>query len=240
MSKHEKSTKLNLPKGDNDKKETRLCAYIRVSDDKQTVENQKLAIEKYVSSHPNWRIVNWFKDEGISAFKERPSFNKMKELIPLHLFDAIIAYKLDRIGRSVIDLRNNIDFFKANDIDVIFVADNIDTSTPQGRLFFTIQSAFAEYEAEMIRERTKLGLARVKASGSKSGNPLGRPRIKISDNELIRLYNEGNGLQKVANLLGIKKSTVQYRLKKLGVKLRSNPNLKNDIPAEGTNEIKKE
>lgn len=219
MSEDQKRIKSELPETPNSIKEVKLCAYYRVSDEKQTIQNQKLAIKKYVQSHNNWRIINEFQDEGVSAFKERPAFNKMKELVPLHLFDAIIAYKLDRIGRSVIDLRKNIDFFKDNKCDVIFVADNIDTSTPTGRMFFTIQSAFAEYEAEMIRERTRLGLARVKAIGSKSGKPIGRPRIKVSDNEMIRLYNEGNGLQKVAKQLGIKKGVVYYRLKKLGIEM---------------------
>lgn len=226
MPKDQKGSKLELPETTNENKEVKLCAYYRVSDEKQTIENQKLSIKRYVESHKNWRIINEFQDEGVSAFKERPAFNKMKELIPLHLFDAIIAYKLDRIGRSVMDLRKNIDFFRDNKCDVIFVADNIDTSTPTGRLFFTIQSAFAEYEAEMIRERTRLGLARVKASGSKSGRPIGRPRIKVTDAEMIKLYNDGNGLQKVAKMLGVKKGVVYYRLNKLGIKLRVNPNTK--------------
>jgi DNA invertase Pin-like site-specific DNA recombinase len=207
-------------------RQMKLCSYIRVSDDKQTVENQRLAIENYVKNKENWKIIDEFKDEGVSAFITRPDFNRMKQAISMHLYNAVIAYKLDRIGRSVIDLRNNIDFFKEHDCEVIFVADSIDTSTPQGRLFFTIQSAFAEYEAEMIRERTRLGLARVKVKGSKSGKPIGRPREKVSDNEIVRLYNLGNGLQKVANVVGINKSSVRYRLKKLGVKLRDNPFMK--------------
>jgi DNA invertase Pin-like site-specific DNA recombinase len=221
MIEYKKSTDFIPP--ENTVRKLRLCAYIRVSDEKQTVENQRIAIENYVKAHPDWQIVELFKDEGISAFVERPDFNRMKEAISMNLFDAVIAYKLDRIGRSVIDLRNNIDFFKANKCDVIFVADHIDTSTPQGRLFFTIQSAFAEYEAEMIRERTRLGLARVRINGSKSGKPIGRPREKVSDSELLRLYNEGKGLQRVANEVGLTKGAVEYRMKKMGVKLRPNP-----------------
>lgn len=200
----------------------RLAAYVRVSDEKQTVENQKIAIENYVKVRPDLVIVEWFdKDEGVSAFRERPDFNRMKKKIAMHQFDGVIAYKLDRIGRSVIDLRNSIDFFKDHDCDVIFVADSIDTTTPQGRLFFTIQSAFAEYEAEMIRERTRLGLERVRLNGSKSGKLIGCPlNPYIDDKKIVELYDEGCGYQRIANELGYSKSTVKYRLKKMG-KLRS-------------------
>lgn len=198
----------------------KIASYVRVSDEKQTVENQTLAIQNYVKNHPNMTIVKEYKDDGISAFKERPQFNQMKQMIALHLYDGVIAYKLDRIGRSLIDLHETIEFLRQNNCSIIFVADNIDTTTPQGRLFFHIQAAFAEFEAEMIRERTRLGLARVKASGSKSGKPIGRPRIKIADIDLARMYNEGMGLQKIAKKIGMHKGTVYYRLKKLGIKFR--------------------
>jgi DNA invertase Pin-like site-specific DNA recombinase len=197
----------------------RLCAYIRVSDEKQTTENQRIAIDNYVKVNPDWIIVDWFKDEGVSAFVDRPNFNRMKQAIAAGLYNGMIAYKLDRIGRSVRDLRDNVDFFKAHECEIIFVADRIDTSTPQGRLFFTIQSAFAEYEAEMIRERTKLGLNRVRISGSKSGKAIGRPRVAVSDAEIIRLYNEGNGLKKISKLVGLSKTAINNRLKKAGILL---------------------
>lgn len=226
MVKDKKGSESGHSISDSKTKKLKLCAYIRVSDEKQTVENQKLAIIKYVENHENMEIIDWYPDEGVSAFKERPKFNKMKEMIPLHIYDAVIAYKLDRVGRSVIDLHNTVDFLQKNNCGIIFVADSIDTTTPQGRLFFNIQASFAEFEAEMIRERTKLGLARVKASGSKSGKPIGRPRIKINDADILKIYNEGKGIQKVANELGMRKSTVYYRLKKLGIKLRDNPYLK--------------
>lgn len=206
---------------ENESKKLRLAAYVRVSTEYQTVENQKLAIRNYIISNPNIEIIDWFIDEGISAFKERPKFKKMMEGILAKMYDGLIAYKLDRIGRSVLSLHDTVKQIEKVKGHLVFVADHIDTSTAIGRFFFTLQSAFAEYEAEMIRERTKSGMARVKNSGSKSGKPIGRPFIKIDDKQIIELYNNGLGINAISKETKFKKSTIRKRLLKNNVIMRS-------------------
>ncbi len=137
--------------------------YARVSTQDQSLELQIEALEKAGCE----RI---FK-EKISAVKERPQLEKLNNM--LRPGDTIIIWKLDLLGRSLKHLIDLVNFYRKNEVELISVQDNIDTTTAQGRLMFNIFATIAEFERELISERTKAGLARAKRLGRTGGRPRG-------------------------------------------------------------------
>lgn len=137
--------------------------YARVSTPDQSLELQIDELKKYGCE----RIFN----EKISAAKSRPELDKMNQT--LRSGDTVVVWKLDRLGRSLKHLVNQVNDYKENGIELIIIQDNIDTSTPQGRLMFNMFAIFAEFERELIGERTKAGLVAARAKGAKVGRPSG-------------------------------------------------------------------
>lgn len=109
--------------------------------------------------------------EKVSATKDRPQLNEMLNYVKEG--DIVVIWKIDRLGRSVIDLINIIERFRRDKIEFISLTNNIDTTTASGRLVFSIFASFAEFERELISERTKFSLANLKAKGVKLGHPSG-------------------------------------------------------------------
>jgi DNA invertase Pin-like site-specific DNA recombinase len=200
-------------------KKKKFFAYLRVSTKKQktdgTIQNQRKTLKDFLVWHPNIDVVEWFSDDGISAFKERPKFDEMMERVSE--VQGVIIAKLSRIGRSVQQLEEIVRVFKSNEIAFVVVKDNVDTSTPQGRLFFHLLSSFMEYEASLIRERTQEGRVRAIENGVKFGR-----KAKITDDKNIKkLYVKNKlGCNSIAKVEGVSTSTVRRRLIKMGVELR--------------------
>jgi len=146
--------------------------YLRVSTTEQTTLNQELELKKYCELN-NIEIFRIYKDEGVSGSKtSRPELDLMLQDMRNKCFDAIIVWKFDRLGRSTRHLLQVLEELKNKDVRLVATSQNIDTSTPMGKFFFTILSGFAEMEREMIKERIKLGLKRRKAEGK----PIGRQK----------------------------------------------------------------
>lgn len=121
-------------------------------------------------------------------------------------FDVAMAWAIDRIGRSLIDLLTTIQELEACGIDLYLDQQSIDTTTPAGRLMFQVCGAFAEFERSMIRQRVKLGLKRAVAQGKQ----LGRPRVSGDiERKVERELRKGAGILKVAKKLGLGTSVVQ-------------------------------
>jgi site-specific DNA recombinase len=147
--------------------------YLRVSTLDQTTLNQELELKSYCEKE-NYEIFKIYKDEGVSGIKEsRPQLDLMLQDMRKRLFDAIVVWKFDRLGRSTAHLLQVLEELKNKNIRLIATSQNIDTSTPIGKFFFTILSGFAEMEREMIRERILLGLKRRKKQGKSLGRPKG-------------------------------------------------------------------
>ena len=196
-----------------------FCAYLRVSTlkqkDQNTIENQKILLADYCKIHPNIRIDAFYEDNGISAFKERPQFQLM--LSDLNKFDGVIITSLSRIGRSVKQLEETAKILNEKHKEFIVINDNIDTTTPSGMLFYHLLSAFNEYEASLIKEQMEAGRERARIEGKH----LGRYPIEINDKELIKLYVDKHlGMDSIAKLKEISKSTIQRRLINQGIKFR--------------------
>lgn len=162
----------------------KIAIYLRISTrDKQELNMQKDHIFRYIKNHKDWEVYKIYADRGISGTKEkRPALDDM--LSDMKHFDAVVVYKLDRIGRSMKNVFELMEKFKINNIEFIATSQNIDTSKPEGGLFFNILSAFAQFEAEMTRSRIMDGLASARARGKKLGRLKGakdrKKRAKVN------------------------------------------------------------
>lgn len=151
----------------------KAALYLRVSTIEQTTLNQELELLDYCKKN-NIDVYKIYKDEGISGSKtSRPQLDSMLQDMRNQMFDSIIVWKFDRLGRSTAHLLQVLEELKNKNIRLIATSQNIDTSTPAGKFFFIILSGFAEMEREMITERILLGLQRRKKQGKKLGRQFG-------------------------------------------------------------------
>jgi DNA invertase Pin-like site-specific DNA recombinase len=127
----------------------------RVSTDKQTVENQVIALRQ-IAERRGWEVVDQYCDAGISGAKGRdgrPGLDQMLKDASRRKFDVIMAWAIDRLGRSLIDLLSTIQTLEACGVDLYLDQQSIDTTTPAGKLMFQVTGAFAEFERSMTRAR---------------------------------------------------------------------------------------
>jgi len=190
------------------RKPRRAALYLRVSRDGQTTENQRLALEA-VASQRGWSITNVYEDNGISGAKgrdQRPGLAALTKDASRARFDVVMAWALDRLGRSLRDLMDTLQDLESANVDLFLHQQAIDTTTPAGRVFFHILGVFSEFEHDMIRSRVNAGLDRARAKGVR----LGRPRVSKKVEGAIRIrLGAGEGMLKVAKTLGVGVSTVQ-------------------------------
>jgi len=150
----------------------RAALYIRVSTLDQTTLNQELELVEYCKRN-NIEIFKIYKEEGVSGSKtSRPQLDLMLQDMRNKMFDVLIVWKFDRLGRSTAHLLQVLQELQNKKIGLIATSQNIDTNTSMGKLFFTILAGFSEMERDLITERIKLGLLRRK----KQGKILGRPK----------------------------------------------------------------
>ncbi len=200
-------------------KKLKLIGYLRVStvrqkEDGYSLEAQRQAIQRYCKSL-GYQLLG-LEEESESAVKARPVFHKLfeKVLNSDGAVDGLIVAKLDRLGRSVKDLADIAAELRTHNKQLISVHDHIDTSSPNGKLLFHILSAIAEYERELLIERTKAG----RALAEKQGVLCHRPRKPIDLELLKELKKRGVSHRRMAQLLGISKSTILRRLDELGLR----------------------
>jgi DNA invertase Pin-like site-specific DNA recombinase len=206
-------------------KPKRAALYVRVSTDKQSVENQVRDL-KSVAERRGWTVVEVYSDAGISGAKgrdKRPGLDALLKDASRRKFDVVMAWALDRLGRSLIDLLGTIAHLEAAGVDLYLDQQSIDTTTPMGKLLFQITGAFAEFERNMIKQRIHAGLRTIKAALARDGKftskagivrkRLGRPGANPKKLAAARLeLAKGTGVLKTAKLVGLGTGTVQ-RLK---------------------------
>jgi DNA invertase Pin-like site-specific DNA recombinase len=190
----------------------KAALYLRVSTGEQTTENQRRALEG-VAAKAGWHVAAVFEDAGVSGAKgrgQRPGYDALLKAITRREVDLVAAWSVDRLGRSVQDLIGFLTELHGRGADLYLHQQALDTTTPSGRAMFGMMAVFAEFERAMIQERVKAGLARVREHGSKSGKPIGRPRIaSATEARIHELRGQGMGLRKIAQTLGIGVSAVQ-------------------------------
>jgi DNA invertase Pin-like site-specific DNA recombinase len=194
----------------------RAAIYVRVSTDSQTVENQLRELRQ-VAERRGWEVTETYSDAGISGAKsrqDRPGLDAMLKDANRRKFDVVMAWVIDRLGRSLIDLLGTIQHLEACGVDIYLDQQSIDTTTPAGKLMFQVCGAFAEFERSMIRQRVKAGLKRAVAQGKR----LGRPMVDSAlERKAQRELREGHGILKVAKAVGLGTGTVQRIKREMAV-----------------------
>jgi DNA invertase Pin-like site-specific DNA recombinase len=193
-------------------KTKRVAIYARVSTDKQTTAQQVAELRAAAKRH-GWQIAGQFIDHGISGSKgrdQRPQLDAMLKAANRREFDVIAAWSVDRLGRSLRHLLAMLDEIHAKGIDLYLHQQGIDTTTPGGKALFQMCGVFAEFERAMIVERVRAGLTRARKHGTKSGDPIGRPRVDAAVERDIRaLLQQGKGMLAIAKAVGCGTSVVQ-------------------------------
>jgi len=182
-----------------------LYARISTRNNGQDPETQLMALRDYAQAR-KLEVFSEYVDIGISGSKDsRPALNRLMADARKRRFDSVLVARFDRFARSTRHLVLALEEFNALGVDFISLSESIDTSTPMGKMVFTIIGAVAELERSLIRERVVMGLQRAKAQGKKLGRPKG---TAIDVGAASRLRREGMGLRQIAEKLGSSKTTV--------------------------------
>lgn len=184
--------------------------YARVSTDRQTVDMQIHELKEYVKRR-GWNLYKEFIDQGYSGSDtKRPAFQEMMNEAKKRKFDVLLVWKLDRLSRSMKDLVMVLNELGGLGIDFVSYDNNLDTSTPTGKLVFHVIGAVAEFEKDIIKERVRAGLENAKRKGKK----LGRPGVDDSVIEEAKvLRGQGKSFRTIGKQLGISEGAVRQRLK---------------------------
>lgn len=186
----------------------KAALYLRVSTNKQSTDLQRRELVEACERN-GWEIVAEFADEGISGAKgrdKRPALDALMKGVVRKEFDVVCVWSLDRMGRSLIDLVNILAELDAKSIGFYSHKQALDTTTPSGRLMFSIVGAMAEYERSIIRERVISGLDAARARGKKLGRP---SKAEQKTPDVINLRQQGWGMTRIAKELSLGGGTVQ-------------------------------
>jgi len=181
-------------------KPERIAIYARTSTVAgQSPQMQLQELTEYAGRR-GFQIVEEYVDHGSSGSKEsRPALDRLMNDARRRKFDAVLVWKIDRFGRSLRHLVNSLAELESLGVAFISLRDNLDLSTPSGRLMFGIIAAMAEFERALIQERVKAGLRHARAKGKK----LGRPRVTVDVDRVAALRRSGTSWQTISQKLGV-------------------------------------
>ena len=194
----------------------RVAVYARVSTNEQSssrqespdTEPQLLDLRAYAEAR-GWKLYQEYIDEGISGTKDsRPALNQLMNDARKRRFDSVLVWRFDRFARSAKHLVLALEEFKNLGIDFVSYQENVDTSSPLGAAIFTIISAVAQLERDIIAERVKAGLRRARSRGKR----LGRPEVQLDAQKARSMRSEGLSLRAIAKGLGVSHTKVAQLL----------------------------
>jgi DNA invertase Pin-like site-specific DNA recombinase len=186
----------------------RIGIYARVSTKDQSCELQVRDLRAYCTAR-GFDLVREYVDVGQSGAKDsRPELNKLMDDARKRQFDAIVVWRFDRFARSTKHLLSALEEFRSLGIQFISYQENIDTSSALGQALFTIVSAVAQLERDLIRERVSAGIRNARANGKK----LGRPMSGVDRERIVELKAQGQSLRQIAASLGVGYGTIRARL----------------------------
>jgi DNA invertase Pin-like site-specific DNA recombinase len=186
----------------------RIAIYARVSTRDQSCELQVRDLRSYCAAR-GFDLVREFVDFGQSGAKDsRPELNKLMDDARKRQFDAIVVWRFDRFARSTKHLLSALEEFRGLRIQFISYQENIDTSSALGQALFTIVSAVAQLERDLIRERVSAGIRNARANG----RVFGRPKSTVKREEILKLKAQGQSLRQIAANLGVGYGTIRARL----------------------------
>ena len=189
----------------------RIALYARVStkNGSQDPETQLVALREYAQQR-GLQTVGEYVDVGISGAKDRrPQLEHLMKAARRRQIDAVVVARFDRFARSVRHLVMALDEFHGLGVEFISLSEAVGTSTPMGRMVFTVIGAVAELARSLIRERVMMGLNRAKAKGKK----LGRPSASVDLDKAAQLRAEGLTYQEIGGRFGVSRTTVSQLLR---------------------------
>jgi DNA invertase Pin-like site-specific DNA recombinase len=186
---------------------TRVAIYARVStvNHGQDVSMQTRELRQFAEAR-GWTIAGEYIDSGVSGAKDsRPELNRLMADAHKRRFDVVCVWRFDRFARSVSHLLRALETFKALGIDFVSYSEQMDTSTPAGKMVFTVLGAVAELERSLIVERVRAGLRNARAKGKR----LGRPRVAVDAARIANLRSQGLSWAKIGEQLGLGEGTIR-------------------------------
>jgi DNA invertase Pin-like site-specific DNA recombinase len=189
----------------------RAVLYLRVSTVEQTTANQERELRQ-IAARMGCKITKVYKDHGISGAKgrdKRPAFDAMLRDAAQRQFDVVMAWSVDRLGRSLQDLIGFLSELHAMRIDLFLHQQGLDTTTPAGKAMFQMMGVFAEFERAMIQERVRAGLRRAVEEGKQLGRPQIAPELGERIYAALKAPGRTEGVRKIAARFGVAVNTVQ-------------------------------
>jgi DNA invertase Pin-like site-specific DNA recombinase len=184
---------------------SRVALYARVSTLNGQNPDMQLSELREYAQRRGWTITSEYVDIGVSGSKQsRPELNRMLKDAHSRKVDAVLVWKLDRLGRSLKHLVTTIEDLSAYGVSFVSLRDNLDLSTPAGRLMMHVIGAMAEFERELIRERVTAGMA----AARKRGCRIGRPKVYVSSDKVKALRDAGVSWRQIGKRLGVGTGTV--------------------------------
>ena len=186
----------------------RVALYLRVSTDGQTTENQRRELVQ-VAERAGWQVVEVYEDAGISGAKgraDRPAFDKLHKDAVRRRFDVVMAWSVDRLGRSLSDLLKFLEELRGLGVGLYLHKQALDTTTAARKAMFQMLGVFAEFERAMIQERVKAGLARAKSQGKRLGRPPVVDARKLK--AVLAGKKAGLSVRQIAKKVGLSTGTV--------------------------------
>jgi len=182
-----------------------IYARVSTSNNGQDPTMQTRELREYAERR-GWTVAGEYVDIGISGTKEkRPELDRLMADAHRRRFDCVVVWKFDRFARSVSHLLRALETFKAQGIEFVSFSEQMDTSTPAGKMVFTVLGAVAELERSLIVERVKAGLRNARAKGKR----LGRPRSIVDARKIARLRAQGVSWRKIARQAGCSTRTAR-------------------------------
>ena len=187
---------------------TKVCAaiYARVStlSGNQDPSMQTRELEDYCRRR-GWHVFDCYIDKGVSGKKDsRPQLNRMMQDAHERRFDVLVVWRFDRFARSVSHLLRALETFSALGIQFVSLSEQVDTSTPTGKMVFTVLGAVAELERNLIVERVRAGLRHARAKGKR----LGRPKKSVDTAQITSLRAAGASWRTISRKMGVSVGTV--------------------------------
>lgn len=195
----------------------RVAIYARVStaNNGQDPSTQTRELHEYCDRR-GWNVTREYVDIGISGAKEsRPELDRLLTDAHRRHFDAVVVWRFDRFARSVSHLLRALETFKALGVEFVSLSEQVDTSTPTGKMVFTVLGAVAELERCLIAERVKAGLRNARAKGKH----LGRPKVNVDATRVAALRAQGRSWREIILEMGVSKGSAQRALSGLPKKV---------------------
>jgi len=197
----------------------RVALYVRVSTASKSRKgdvvpfDQDPAVQeaplRQLIAQRGWEAKEVYRDRISGSKEHRPGLDRMMADARRGLFDIVIVWRFDRCARSVWQLVNALEEFRGLGIDFVSHQEAVDTSTPMGKVMFTVIAAMAELERSVIRERVIAGIEFARQHGTKSGKEMGRPRVIFRRDRAIELRKAGMSWGEIAKELGVGATTIR-------------------------------